>query len=406
MTTYTKNFAYSLLFVVTFLSAPTFVQAAYTYNGRTFDTFEEMQQYVIAYMEAWREVYGESSGKTTSAESKKKARIEIETSRATDIAHTSARLTGTFDLKRSKLVRIWFDYGYTPTSLGLRTETEVLDKNHGSKQFDRKVQLLLPNTKYYYRAGGINEDGYIAYGEVKSFKTFIDEQASTALIQVQTSGARDIDDNRATLQGRVSFKKEAIAYVWFEYGDDKDDLYRKTTKETAYKVNGTTVTRTIGRLDDEREYYYRIVGMDKNGEMSYGKVVTFKTRRNIVNEKPKVTTNRAQDIGVYSATLGGYVDMNDFRNGVAFLVYGEDRDEVASVAKDYHKYSHIRERGDSLQKALLDDDLDSYRSFSQTLSYLDINTRYYYAVGVEYENEDDDIGILMGSTQSFTTKSQ
>lgn len=117
---------------------------------------------------------------------------------------------------------------------------------------------------------------------------------------------------------------------------------------------------------------------------------------------PEVTTDDADDVSDNQAELNGEIEMNDFENGVAFFVYGEDEEEVEEV-EDEDSYNDISSNGDDLQKVLLSSNLDDDRSFSAQIYNLDEDTEIYYRICVAYEDEDDDDAMECGDVESFET---
>jgi hypothetical protein len=96
--------------------------------------------------------------------------------------------------------------------------------------------------------------------------------------------------------------------------------------------------------------------------------------------------------------------MRGYRSGVVFFVYGEDRNEVADVAHDYDTYADINEHGYDLQKVRADSDLDGRAQYSVELDGLHRNTRYYYAIGVEYgDGSYRNDRLIVDGVRSFTT---
>ena len=95
--------------------------------------------------------------------------------------------------------------------------------------------------------------------------------------------------------------------------------------------------------------------------------------------------------------------MNDFRNGIVFFVWGEDEDQVDDIERDYDSYSDVDEDGDDLRKERVDSDLDGRASYRLDIRGLDDDTEYYFAICVEYEDEDDDEVLACGSTEEFET---
>lgn len=118
---------------------------------------------------------------------------------------------------------------------------------------------------------------------------------------------------------------------------------------------------------------------------------------------PSVSTYSVTDVEDDRAELLGSVDMNDFSNGEVFFVYGEDQGQVRDVSNDFDSYNDVDEDGDDLQKVRVDRDLDSSDSYSEVVMSLDDDTRHYYSICVEFEDEDDDDVLECGNVRVFTT---
>ena len=119
---------------------------------------------------------------------------------------------------------------------------------------------------------------------------------------------------------------------------------------------------------------------------------------------PDVRTDRATDIRRTGAEISGSVDMNDYRNGLVFFVYGEDSDLVEDIPYDFDQYDDIDEEGDDLQVIRIDSDLDDDDSYEKRLVGLDDNTDYYFSLCVEYDDQYyDEKRIICGRTREFET---
>lgn len=386
--------------------------SAYTWNGQTFTSQAEMYTYIRAYIKTWKELHGSQSLVSTPVSQTSSTQIPTSSTGATvrsgsalDVTPSTARLTARFERGRSKTLSVWFEYGTDWRSLWFATAREVLDRDFGSKVYDRIATNLRHDTRYYYRAVGEDEYGARTYGNLRYMETAVDTRNTDSGIRVSTGSARDVRDNRATLTGSVRFSSDTSGSVWFEYGDSVDDLYRKTPVMFVSKANNdSALTHSLRSLEDETTYYFRVVGYDTNGVKNYGTTNRFVTPKDIVDEKPKVTTGRVTDVTEEGAVVGGSVRMNDFRNGIVFVVYGEDQALVRAVSQEANRYSRITQEGDALQKRLLDGDEDGDGEYTFALSDLDLGTAHYYAVGVEYRDQDDNYQIILGSVSSFTTK--
>lgn len=117
---------------------------------------------------------------------------------------------------------------------------------------------------------------------------------------------------------------------------------------------------------------------------------------------PEVMTDDAEDINRNGAELHGEIDMNDFENGVAFFVYGEDEGGIEDV-EDEDSYNDVSSDGDDLQKVLLSSSFDDNRSFSARIYNLDADTEIFYRICVGYEDEDNDDTLACGDVESFET---
>jgi hypothetical protein len=126
------------------------------------------------------------------------------------------------------------------------------------------------------------------------------------------------------------------------------------------------------------------------------------SHRSSDDDIPEVTTEEADDVDEDSARLEGDIEMNDYENGIAFFVYGEDEDEIEDV-EDEDEYRDVRSRGDDIQKILLTSNLDDDRRFTARVNGLDDDTDYYFRICVEYDDEDDDETLVCGDVEDFTT---
>lgn len=225
-------------------------------------------------------------------------------------------------------------------------------------------------------------------------------------IKVATQNVSRVEEASARLHGSVRLTNAPWGYVWFQYGEDRsfDERSPRARASGGYEY---TYRADIYNLDEGEQYYYRAVGEDPNGRLSYGVTRTFTTdgyrsdRDN--DDEPDVETDRASGVDEDSAYLEGEVDMNDFRNGEVFFVYGEDEDQVEDVEDDFDSYYDVDEDGDDLQKVRVDRDLDDEDDYRERVDDLDEDERYYFQICVAYEDDDDDDVITCGGVEEFET---
>ncbi len=227
-------------------------------------------------------------------------------------------------------------------------------------------------------------------------------------VDVRTLAATEIDEDSATLRAIIDMNNEDEAELYFEYGRSSGSLTQKTTREDIDDTDdGDTLEADVSGLSEDTRYYYRAVSVDEDSDKDYGVTMSFVTEgdsNDNDDEESVVTTRSATDIDDESAELRGAVDMNDFDNGLAFFVYGEDEDAVYDVEDDFDSYDDVDEDGDNLQKVLVDSDVDGYEELSEDVSGLDDNSDVFFALCVEYEDADDDSTLSCGAVREFTTE--
>ncbi len=332
--------------------------------------------------------------------------ISIFTRMPDDIDEDSATLQGKVVLDDDEEVEVYFIWGDSSNNLDEETGHITIDEND-SGLFEKSISDLDEDTRYYYQAAVEDEDGDVMYGAMYSFVTDGDGGNSNSDVDVYTRSASSIDEDSAKLRGEVDLNGDDEAEVYFIWGESRYDLDEETGHSTIDDNDDEEFEKTISGLDDDTRYYYRAVAEDEDGDEVYGTIYSFVTDSGDSNddEYPDVTTRSASNITDDSADFTGTVDMNDFRNGEVFFVYGTDEDQVKDVEDDYDTYAEVddHEDGDDFQAIRVDKDLDGKGTYEAELDGLDDDTRYYYSICVGFEDEDGDDTILCGSTKYFTT---
>lgn len=246
-----------------------------------------------------------------------------------------------------------------------------------------------------YQSGVYLGSGQVLGASYSNYYSSYEVEAGTGFV--------GYDDDEITLNGVVDLNGAPYAYVYFEYSEDDDDFDERTSKRRV--TRDSNFYYTVDDLDSDEIFYYRAVSEDPSGHRDYGTTRYFYVSGSSYNDddEPRAETDRAQDIDEDSAELNGEVDMNDFRNGVVFFVYGEDEDQIEDVERDYDSYSDVDEDGDDLQKVRVDSDLDGHDDYSERITGLDDDTEYFFQICVEYEDEDDDETLECGGVEDFET---
>lgn len=260
---------------------------------------------------------------------------------------------------------------------------------------------------------------------------------SNSVVDVDVSAA-SVDDDAAELFGQIDLNSARYADVWFAYGRTQS-LENKSRSGRIDRYTSENFRGDIFGLRSDTRYYYQAVAKDDRGRYAYSEIRSFTTdddryynnsynnryddcydywgryddcdndrynrydRDRLDDDAPDVDTGRADDITERSAEIDGEVDMNDYKNGLVFFVYGEDEDYVEDIADDYDEFRDIDEEGDDLQKEKVDSDLDRDEEYEITITGLDDDTEYYFAICVEFEDDDDDEIIICGDVEDFET---
>lgn len=226
-------------------------------------------------------------------------------------------------------------------------------------------------------------------------------------VNVITLAPTAISRNAATLKAEVDKGGSEYLDVWFEYGEDVDDDRSKSQSIT--QSQRQSITMVIDELDDDTDYEFRIVAEDEDGNRRYGEIRTFTTISRADTQsfsgRPIAETEGAKNISAYGAEIEGFISMNDYNEGLAFMVFGSSRSDVSN-AEDYSSYNDIPVSGVIVNKVSVNYQFTGRNTIRTNAYGLRAATKYYYRVCVQYyEDEDDkaDPELHCGEVASFTT---
>ena len=258
---------------------------------------------------------------------------EVRTDSATNVDDDSAVLRGT--VLEGDDVDVYFVLSSSDTTPECKNTNDTLvnvssDFDAGER-FSRTVNGLVENTRYYYRACGIGQDGETDEGAVREFVTD-QEGGSTGdrEAEVRTNAATNVDEDSAVLRGEVEQGDNVDVYFVLSSSDTTPEC--KNTNDTLVEVSGSrdrgdAFSRTVTGLRDNTRYYYRACGIGEDGETDDGNVREFVTDQGDGkgNPTPPTTdpytlTSTASNIGRTQATLNSYVFGEG--NGVCYFEYG------------------------------------------------------------------------------------
>lgn len=123
------------------------------------------------------------------------------------------------------------------------------------------------------------------------------------------------------------------------------------------------------------------------------------------DRRPDADIERADDVDEDSAELRGEIDMNDFRDGIVFFVYGQDEGMIEDVQRDYDEFDEVEddEENDDFEVLRVDTNLDGREDYDERVTGLEEDEEYFYIICVEYEDEDNDERLECSSVEDFET---
>jgi hypothetical protein len=266
-----------------------------------------------------------------------------------------------------------------------------------------RVFSLEPGQTYFYQAC---LEGAIICGDVVSFTTEPDYSRNDTYYRPSASLARvtEVQSESAVLEGSYRMRDSTINSIFFVYGLDSnavrtvDDVYneyddieedRDNLQKVRAGVNQTgdgERTRTIDDLERDEEYSARfcVAYDDEEQGIVCSSTRTF-TTRNRDKDTPSFALTDAL-VENQTANFSSRVSMEDYFDGLVFLVFGTSLERVEAVS-DRDRLSQINQAGNELQRRTLRTDFDG----EALVTYNEANLLpgpYFYRFCVEYEAED------------------
>lgn len=316
----------------------------------------------------------------------------VETRNPQDILPNSATIVGNLLSKGGLSTETYLYWGRrqgnTCTTSDLIYKTPV-NSNANTGIFTSYISNLSADTWYCYQAAAYNVKGEVR-GDIKSFKTTTDYTPQND-IRIETSSATNVSSESATLRGEVA-ETGSRNYVrtWFEFADN----YNTVSNGGAQRYNvsgdfyrGDSFSRSVNGLQRGTRYYYRACGSNTDGQEDCGSVVSFITEGN--NSYIQVDTEQESDVSYTSARMHGRVRETGQSSRLrTWFEYSTSENNVMNgngyrITVD-NNYGYVQGQ-----------------TFSQVVTGLASNTRYYYrACGDNTYGEKD-----CGNVESFVTLS-
>lgn len=213
--------------------------------------------------------------------------VDVTTLRATDIDGEDATLNGEVDFNDENEATVYFRWGTSAGNLSRETTNIVLDADEDDERFAATITNLDEDKTYYFRAVAEDENGDRAYGAILSFRSDDDGEDDgdgdddyEDYPEVDTEDALNITDSTAKLYGEVAMEDFNNGTVFFVYGEDEDQVEGIENDYDTYEdvdEDGDDLQKIFvdGDLDDSREYWASIAGLNDDTEIFYTLCVAF-----------------------------------------------------------------------------------------------------------------------------------
>lgn len=122
-------------------------------------------------------------------------------------------------------------------------------------------------------------------------------------------------------------------------------------------------------------------------------------------QRPDVRTSTTRNTTRSSAELQGDLDMRDTRGNEVFFVYGQSRRLVEEIEGRYKEYYDVRrnERVGDYMTVRVDSNPRSREDYNERVTGLDADTRYYFNLCVEFEDNNRNKTLECGDVDDFRT---
>jgi len=190
----------------------------------------------------------------------------------------------------------WFEYG-TTDNLGQQTEDWAISTSAYQVDFQKKIQNLMPDTIYYYRAVAKNDHG-TTYGSKYAVKTKEFSNGVTfSQPTILTSPAMLVRENSALLNGSA-VPNNAETSVWFEWSEDPNvtiNVNRSAAQSIGAGYSEVYMAYSPTNLVLGKTYYFRAIAKNSYGT-SKGNILKFTTAVQVVVPKTATTNNEGAPV--------------------------------------------------------------------------------------------------------------
>lgn len=247
---------------------------------------------------------------------------------------------------------------------------DSLETSNVAFTFTATLTDLTPNSTYVFRAYGINGQGTLGYGEVKTFTT-------QSLVEPVVSNVIPIDSTDVSITVEAQIVDDGgrniteVGFCWSsEYESPNISMMHQ-----ACETESGIFRLTISDLSTYTTYNIRAYAINDQQQEGYSETYKFTTKGNMV-----VATHEAVEITDTSARLTGEITSENYEvlKAKGFL-YGTN--------------ANITETGERIE------DSTWGNTFTTTLNDLEIGVTYYFCAFAETSANQ----MVYGEVKSFTT---
>ncbi|KLO24249.1 hypothetical protein X275_00765 [Marinitoga sp. 1197] len=222
-----------------------------------------------------------------------------------------------------------------------KNNLKLIEKDY--KESTYKMEGLAPITKYYWKIDSIDSRGAKTEGDIWEFKTKENTPPTTPEIIEPYNNAKNVSLNPTLKWKSIDIDGHNIKYDIY-FGEDKNNLklMKKGYDGIAYKIEG---------LEVEKTYYWKIDSIDSLGAKTEGDIWEFKTKENTPPTTPEIIEpeNGAENVSLIPTLKWKSIDI-DGHNITYDIYFGEDKNNLKLIAKDYEESKYKIEDLDTITK--------------------------------------------------------
>ncbi len=209
---------------------------------------------------------------------------EVRTLSATSIDEDSASLRAIVDMNDDDEAELFFEYGTSAGNLNKDSESRDLDSSDDGDTLSIAIDDLEEDTKYFFRAVVIQDDGDKDYGVTSYFFTeeddSNDDDDNDVHPTVTTQSPNNVSTSSATLRGTVDMNDFENGVSFFVYGEDESQVEDVEDDFDSYDdvdEDGEDLRKSLvdPDVDDVETYASDVTGLDPNTDIFYVMCVAY-----------------------------------------------------------------------------------------------------------------------------------